>query len=75
MTNPATFFLNLALRLWSACLSRLRRPPGIKGVLLHDPQSQKPKDLDNPFNEAGAQERVGDLIGRSYADGERKTRQ
>jgi len=39
--------------------------------VLHDPEAEKPKDLDNPFVDAEAQERIGDLISR-HAEGETK---
>ena len=42
-----------------------RRSDRISGVILHDPNAEKPKDLDNPFYAAASQERVGDLIARS----------
>jgi hypothetical protein len=37
----------------------------LQGVIIHDPDSQKPKDLDNPFYSAKSQERLGEFIARS----------
>jgi hypothetical protein len=37
----------------------------IQKVVLHDPEAQKPQNLDNPFHDARIQERVGDVIARS----------
>jgi hypothetical protein len=50
--------------LWSAMLGR--RPagdtPSTPDVVLHDPASQRPHDLDDPFVDPKAQARVGDAI-------------
>jgi hypothetical protein len=35
------------------------------GVVVHDPAAQKAKNLDDPFLETAAQERVGELIARA----------
>jgi len=35
------------------------------GVLVHDPDAQKAKNLDNPFHDARTQERVAELIARA----------
>jgi len=58
MTVPARYFLDLILRLFG-------RSCGTQECILHDPEAQNPKDLDNPFHEVTSQGRVGDLIGRS----------
>jgi hypothetical protein len=42
-----------------------RRSDRVPGVILHDPEAEKPKDFDNPFYTAASQERIGDLIARS----------
>jgi hypothetical protein len=44
----------------------------IQGVFLHDPAAGRPKNLDNPFHDAEAQERVGDFIARATRTPERK---
>jgi hypothetical protein len=69
MANLVRPFVRSALRLLSAAFARRARLPSdrIQGVVLHDPDAQKPKDLDNPFYTAGSQERVGNLIARSTA--------
>jgi hypothetical protein len=67
MANPARSLFNAALRMWSAFMGV---NPGssagrLQGVVLHDPEAQKPQNLDNPFHDPGTQERVGDVIARS----------
>ena len=59
------FSLSQSFRnLWSAI--RGRRPPAetasASGVVLHDPGSQRPHDLDDPFVDPKVQARVGDAI-------------
>jgi hypothetical protein len=49
-----------------------KRSARIQGVFLHDPAAGRPKNLDNPFHDARAQERVGDLIARATRTPERK---
>jgi hypothetical protein len=34
-------------------------------VIVHDPAGSGPKNLDNPFHDAKAQQRVGELISRA----------
>jgi hypothetical protein len=46
-------------KLWSAVVgSRSSRP----GVIVHDPASSRPHDLDDPFFEGRVQEQVGQAI-------------
>jgi hypothetical protein len=72
MVKPVSYF-NAALRVWAAFIGTIcKRSARIHGVFLHDPQADRPKNLDNPFHDAGAQERVGDLIARSTRSAERK---
>jgi hypothetical protein len=70
MANLVRPAVRSGLRVFSAILAKLKRPPsgGIQGVIVHDPDADKPKDLDNPFYTAESQERIGDLIARSIAD-------
>jgi hypothetical protein len=35
------------------------------GVIVHDPDAQRPKNLDDPFLDAKAQERVAELIAQA----------
>jgi hypothetical protein len=74
MVNSPRSFLESAARIWSGLLGR--EPDGadgrIHGVILHDPDAQKPKDLDNPFYDAGSQERIGALIAQSTLPTDRK---
>jgi hypothetical protein len=49
-----------------------KRSARTQGVILHDPAAGRPKNLDNPFHDARAQERVGDLIARATRAPERK---
>jgi hypothetical protein len=52
----------------------LKTSRALHGVVLHDPEAQKPKDLDNPFVDAEAQERIGDLISRARRGTEGKAK-
>jgi len=73
MRKPVLSSFGAALRAWTAFIGAIfKRPGGIRGVFLHDPAADRPKNLDNPFHDAGAQERVGDLIARSTRSAERK---
>jgi len=46
-------------KLWSAIIG----PPSSRpGVIVHDPASSKPHDLDDPFFERKVQEQVGQAI-------------
>jgi hypothetical protein len=66
MAKQSRSILDSVLGCWSSWVGRnLRTSRGLHGVVLHDPEAQKPKDLDNPFVDAEAQERVGDLISRA----------
>jgi hypothetical protein len=73
MTKPVRPSFNAALRVWATFIGTIfKRSARIRGVFLHDPAADRPKNLDNPFHDAGAQERVGDLIARSTRSAERK---
>jgi hypothetical protein len=67
MANLVRPFLRSASRLLSIVFTKRAgpSPDRIKGVILHDPDAEKPKDFDNPFYTAASQERIGDLIARS----------
>jgi hypothetical protein len=66
-TNREVFFLRAILGgAWSALMVRPRRsaiPPS--GVIIHDPEASKPKDLDDPFIDPKVQERIGKMIASS----------
>ena len=73
MRKPVLSSFSVGLRVWTAFIGAIFKRSGrIRGVFLHDPASDRPKNLDNPFHDAGAQERVGDLIARSTRSAERK---
>jgi hypothetical protein len=65
MANLVRPLLRSALRILSGVFVRPHPSGGIPGVIVHDPNAQKPKDFDNPFYTAASQERMGDLIARS----------
>ena len=44
--------------------SRSPRTPA-EGVIIHDPAADGPKDLDDPFDDATVQQRVGSVIAQS----------
>jgi hypothetical protein len=77
MVNLARSFLESAARVVSGFLGGKtdRSADRIQGVVLHDPDAEKPKDLDNPFYDAGTQERVGAVIAQSTLSTERKSPQ
>ena len=73
MPKPVWPSLNAAVRAWTALIGAVfKRSVRIQGVFLHDPAAGRPKNLDNPFHDARAQERVGDLIARAARAPERK---
>jgi hypothetical protein len=73
MRKPVLSSFSVGLRVWTAFIGAIFKRSGrIRGVFLHDPASDRPKNLDNPFHDAGAQECVGDLIARSTRSAERK---
>ena len=73
MRKPVWSSFNAALRVWAAFIGAIFKRSGrLRGVILHDPASDRPKNLDNPFHDAGAQERIGDLIARSTRRAEHK---
>jgi hypothetical protein len=75
MINAARSAFESALRVLSGLLSSNRHESDsrIHGVIVHDPDAQKPKDLDNPFYEAGTQERIGAFIARAIVPADRKS--
>jgi hypothetical protein len=75
MAKQSRSILDSVLGCWSRWVGRNPRTSrGVRGVVLHDPDAQKPKDLDNPFVDAAAQGRVGDLISRAHRGTEGKTK-
>jgi hypothetical protein len=58
-------FINSARKVWSAVLGRKATSAGDStraGVVFHDPGSQKPHNLDDPFFDNKVQERIADVI-------------
>jgi hypothetical protein len=73
MRKPVWPALNAAVRSWTVFIGAVfKRSARIRGVFLHDPAADRPKNLDNPFHDARVQERVGNLIARSTRSAERK---
>jgi hypothetical protein len=73
MGKPVWSSLSAAARGWTALIGAVfKRSARIQGVFLHDPAAGRPKNLDNPFHDAEAQERVGDFIARATRTPERK---
>ena len=73
MRKPVWPSFNAAVRVWTAFIGVVfKRSARIQGVFLHDPAAGRPKNLDNPFHDARAQERVGDFIARATRTPERK---
>ena len=78
--SPARSLLSTARQLWSAVIrgNPAGAPDRVQGVIVHDPDAQKAKDLDDPFLDAKAQERVAELIAqaaRKDADREKSNSQ
>jgi hypothetical protein len=68
MVSPARSVWRSIGRWWFALRGgdRKRRPDGsLRGVFLHDPQADKPKDLDDPFHDNRIQARVAEAIARA----------
>jgi hypothetical protein len=70
--SPARYLFRTVLKIWCFVSGdRGRRPKGIPEVVIHDPEAQGPRNLDDPFLDPRAQARVGDLIGRAARLSER----
>jgi hypothetical protein len=68
MVSSARSVWRSICQLWFALRGgdRKRRPDGsLRGVFLHDPQADKPKDLDDPFHDNRVQARVAEAIARA----------
>ena len=63
MPNPTHAFWR-AVRGIRLRIFKRRQSGPFPGVVLHDPQADKPKDLDDPFQDADTQKRIGELIAR-----------
>jgi hypothetical protein len=65
--SPAHSLIRAARHMWSAVIRRNRAgtTDRIPGVIVHDPDAQKAKNLDDPFLDAKAQDRVADLIAQA----------
>jgi hypothetical protein len=51
---------------WSAAtVRRVRAHVRRAGVVVHDPQAQDPKNLDDPFIDPEVQKRIGKFIARA----------
>ena len=75
MRKPAWPSFDAAVGVWTALVGAVfRRPARIPGVLVHDPAADRPKNLDDPFHDARAQERVGDVIARATRTPEKPPR-
>jgi hypothetical protein len=60
--------INSARKVWSAVLGRKAASAEGStraGVVLHDPGSQKPHNLDDPYFDNKVQERIADVISRA----------
>ena len=57
--------INSIRKVWSALVGSKASSAGASaraGVILHDPASQKPHNLDDPFFDNKVQERIADAI-------------
>ena len=64
MSSPTHAFWR-AVRAIRLRIFKRRHTDPFPGVVLHDPQADQPKDLDDPFQNADTQKRMGELIARS----------
>lgn len=67
MTSVLRSLMRAASYAWSAVTGGDQARPAERspGVVVHDPAAQKAQNLDDPFLETAAQERVGNLIARA----------
>jgi hypothetical protein len=65
--SPAHSLIRAARHMWSAVIRRTRagKTDRIPGVIVHDPDAQKARNLDDPFLDAKAQDRVAELIAQA----------
>jgi hypothetical protein len=60
MTKPVRSSFTAVLRVWAAFIGTIfKRSARIRGVFLHDPAADRPKNLDNPFHDAGLRNASG----------------
>jgi hypothetical protein len=66
-TSRDKFFLRAMLTdAWSAVMVRRTRSVVRRsGVIIHDPDARKPRDLDDPFIDPEVQQRIGNVIART----------
>jgi hypothetical protein len=69
MSRPVEILRGAAQRVWSAVAGsgRARSPGATSPVIFHDPDANKPKNLDDPFQDPKVQERVAKLISQAAA--------
>ncbi len=62
MANPIRTMSDVVRGLWSA--PKFKSKSGQKGpeVIIHDPESERPHDLDDPFFDRRVQSRMADVI-------------
>jgi len=53
--------------LWLAMMGRSKREAPRPAVIVHDPASQGPHDLDDPFHDPGVQTRIAGVIAENAA--------
>jgi hypothetical protein len=75
-TSRDQFFLRAILsNAWSAVTARPTGRVTLRpAFFVHDPQADKPKDLDDPFLDPDIQERIGQLLARASAAQKPKSR-
>ncbi len=68
MSRPVEILRGAAQRIWSALAGGGRAgPDATSRVIVHDPDADKPKNLDDPFQDPKVQERVAKLISQAAA--------
>ena len=65
MTGPTTKLSDLVRNLWASVTETPVPKRHVPEVIIHDPEAQKPHDLDDPFFDRKVQERMADVIAHS----------
>ena len=62
MTGPTSKLSDLVRNLWASVTEEPAPKRVLPEVIVHDPQARLPHDLDDPFFDRKAQERMADVI-------------
>lgn len=71
LAPKAPFMTGMFRTIWQKLRDAVAGQPApreMPDAILHDPAKDGPHDLDDPFHDAKAQKRVGDVIANSVQD-------